>query len=536
MKFFHQTKPAYEALEEENERLRRQLAELTEEHAKLKGEHSLHEQNHEIEVAAMRCRLKEKQEELKDAQAQLQDVERRLRQSGMFLTFDSLREGGILANNVKDFTFFCTVDCNEKFLHAINFADGSPGSCDEGDGMCENHHRYTLYSIAQRKADQSRSSNSDETGGASDAASNNPAAESSNAAESASSNHHKEKKAGRQRKLDYKTEWLVYNLYIHSGWTEEQVAPLVGVGATTVHNIIYAWANYLNDVLSAWFPIPTRSQMLRAYPISILRIHGHCRIFSIMDATEQFTQDATRTKVHAAIFSAYKNHPTIKFLACCDGIGVCWADQLPDGYPGAISDPVSTFESKILDVVPFGTICQVDKGFLIDNDAILLGILTSRPQKMLKLQAQQSPADTVGTQKVAHSRIPIEQLNGGAKASARWLDGSTPITQIGLLSLIMRTCFLMQNFHVGFVQGRRESPSDGRPSRAEVRYYNATEDGLFDARPCPELWATNTEQKRFKELLALNPERSRIDIAEQVLQEDWPKKLREDLLNKLAEI
>lgn len=152
------------------------------------------------------------------------------------------------------------------------------------------------------------------------------------------------------------------------------------------------------------------------------------------------------------------------------------------------------------------------------------------------MQSQQSTADTVGTQKVAHSRITIEQLNGGAKQSAHWLDGSTPLTQLGLLSLVMRTCFLIQNFHVGFVQGRRETPSEGRPSRAEVRYYGETEDGLFDARPHPELWATKTEQERFDQLQQLDPKRSRIDIAEQVLQEDWPTRLREDLFRQLEAI
>jgi hypothetical protein len=35
---------------------------------------------------------------------------------------------------------------------------------------------------------------------------------------------------------------------------------------------------------------------------------------------------------------------------------------------------------------------------------------------------------------------------------------------------------LVQNFRPGFVQGQEETPEEGRPSRAEVRYYGATED------------------------------------------------------------
>jgi len=56
---------------------------------------------------------------------------------------------------------------------------------------------------------------------------------------------------GRQGKLDYKSEYLVFNIYVHCGWTETHIVLLFDVSPMMVHNIIYAWANVMNDVLSA---------------------------------------------------------------------------------------------------------------------------------------------------------------------------------------------------------------------------------------------------------------------------------------------
>jgi hypothetical protein len=220
-------------------------------------------------------------------------------------------------------------------------------------------------------------------------------------------------------------------------------------------------------------------------------------------------------------------------LAGCDGIGTTWSALLPDDYPGAIYDPVLTRQTHILKTIPFGMKFEVDKGFLCENDAILHGVFIERPQKMPQGQTQQAAEDTAQTQKVGNTRIPIEQLNGATKAAARWLNGEVPISQLSLLSLVIRTTFLMQNFRPGFVQGREVTPEEGRPSRAEVRYYGATEDGLFDARENPELWATVSEMKRWGELRVQHPGKTPVEISELVLKEDIPERLRHELLEGL---
>jgi hypothetical protein len=65
----------------------------------------------------------------------------------------------------------------------------------------------------------------------------------------------------------------------------------------------------------------------------------------------------------------------------------------------------------------------------------------------------------------------VEQLNGAVQI---------PILQLGLASIIFQTTFLLQNFKYGFTQGCSGS-CEGQPCKAEIHWYGATEDGLFDA-------------------------------------------------------
>jgi hypothetical protein len=262
------------------------------------------------------------------------------------LTFDSLRSGGILEKYVKDFTYFATVELNEAFLEVINYADGSEGACEEGDGLCQRLARYTHLSIAKRKAA---------------AAAGELACQGST------------KKHG-QGPLDYKTEYLAYCLYAHAGMTQRRIAPFFGISETTIHNTVYCWANLMDDILKAWFPPPTHSQMLAAYPCSLQRKWGHARTAFLLDACEVQSQDATRLAVHAAWFSTYKDRPTLKFLAGSDGIGVTWAKLIPDGKPGATSDQAMTKVTKILRNCPFGWNVEVDKGFVVDNEGAKPGV------------------------------------------------------------------------------------------------------------------------------------------------------------------
>jgi hypothetical protein len=449
--------------------------------------------------------LEEEKQSTKEQAAELENLKVEL-EKDRFLCYEDLRPGGLLGKNVKDFTFFDDFASNEAFLKVVNFADNSEGGFPEGDGLCEGMLAYSKLTLEERATQAANP----------DAVVVKPTTP-------------PDKR--RQRKCHYKTDWLIFNLYIHSGWTQNQIAPLFGISYTTVYNVVYAWANLLYDVLSAWFPLPTRAQMLQAYPRQLYRKFGHCRIHTLFDATEIFTDKATRLKVYSVLYSHYKNHATLKFLIGCDGIGTTWDEGISDGFGGSISDPQATRITKLLESIPFGAQGEVDKGFLSENDAIQLGVGLVRPAKCLDNQVQQSATDTARTQKVGNTRIAVEQLNGGSKASCNFFNSNIKILQLGLAPIIVKVVFLMQNFRPGYVQGRRVRKDDqeGRPCRGEVRWYDATEDGLFDARGDPKLWATLSELKRWNELRVEQPNVTDETISDLVLAEDIPKKLLEQL-------
>eukprot|EP00978_Attheya_sp_CCMP212_P040609 scaffold223661_cov43-Attheya_sp.AAC.1 len=74
--------------------------------------------------------------------------------------------------------------------------------------------------------------------------------------------------AGRKRKVDWKTEWRIYNCYVRCGFRLEEMEVFFGVSDSLASDIVYAWANLLNDAFKYMFPTPTRSHMLGAYPES----------------------------------------------------------------------------------------------------------------------------------------------------------------------------------------------------------------------------------------------------------------------------
>jgi hypothetical protein len=97
-----------------------------------------------------------------------------------------------------------------------------------------------------------------------------------------------------------------------------QIAPLFGLlSASSVSDVVYQWANLIDDALSAWFPTPTRSQLVRTYPAHTIRVLGDARVFIELDLTEAKTQ--------ALPDSDYKSSDTVKFLVGCDAIGATWS-------------------------------------------------------------------------------------------------------------------------------------------------------------------------------------------------------------------
>lgn len=513
---------AMHQLGERNERnhelceLRSQLAGMKRKYEDLskESEEELRKQKDRAEKAeAMVAELENKVAALRET------LEMARKEIGRGLLYRDLYERGVLSKHVEAFTFFLTVEENDAFLDLINYADGSEGAHDNGDGMCENLRSYAEVNFDERKGTKEPPSLMD------------PDSDEYKA-------FLRRSKAGRQSSgRTWKDDYLAFCLYVRAGLTEAAAGTLCGVGSSRMSLIIYEWAQVLDDSLRELFPCPTRSQILHAYPTRFLEADGHARCYMLLDAFEIFAQSSSNPNVSSSEHSDYKNHTTVKFLGATDPIGCPWWNLVPDGSPGKASDPIMTKDTNILKQVPFGHTAKVDKGFIVDGQGRREGVLIDRPQKRRKKQVQQSSADTSQTQKIGNTRIIVENVNGELKLAVRYLNNHIPCLQFGIISKIVRIGYLMQNFKRAIIQNNDpgSAPGGGRPCRAEIRWYGATDAGLRDVRDNVRLWGTKREIKRHAELKDMEEHqgKSNTEISEIVLSENFHLKRRQEMYEEL---
>ena len=134
---------------------------------------------------------------LEAARAALNDTKAGL---GRALTYEDLHSG-VLRRHFKTFTYFPTAHINDVFLEMLNFKSDGP----EDPAVCTRLIRYRVASSAKRLGVPPPQF----PGGR------------------------------RPRKLDYKTEHLVYSIYVHGGLTEEQLAALFDIDSSVVSDFVH---------------------------------------------------------------------------------------------------------------------------------------------------------------------------------------------------------------------------------------------------------------------------------------------------------
>ena len=442
------------------------------------------------------------------------------------LRYDDLYEEGILSRHVKAFTLFDTVEQNDAFLDILNYADGSDGSFEVSDGLCENLRPYSHVERSERSGEV-------------------PPPVKIHGSEDYMTYLKRSKAARQSFGRTWKDDYLSWCIYVRAGTTQEFAACISGISSDYMSDIFHGWAQILDDALQRWFPRPTRSQLLRNYPCRFFEADGHARCFMLLDAFEIFTQTSSNPDVSSSTHSEYKKHCTVKFLGGTDPIGCPWNATVPDGNPGRASDVLVTKDTKILRQVPFGYHAKVDKGFIVDNDAADDGVLIDRPQKRLKKQAQQSTVDTLQTQKVGNTRIIVENVNGELKLEVRYLNVLIPTLHFPIISKIVRIGYLLQNFKKAIIQNnypRSDTPYVGLPARGEIRWYGeqsgATVAGLMNLLADVQHWGLQCEVDRHAKLMAMEEHRGKTRelIRKIVLSERWDLKMRRELYELRDEV
>ena len=139
MKHSREMKEQKDNYEQQLVQMKRKYDDISQDNSKLKEKISqLEEKNSSLE------------EELKELRQQLEDIQS---SAGRPLRYEDLKSGGLLSKHVRAFTLFDTYEQNEAFLNILNFADGSPGSFKEGDGLCENLRQYSKVQRDERSGE-----------------------------------------------------------------------------------------------------------------------------------------------------------------------------------------------------------------------------------------------------------------------------------------------------------------------------------------------------------------------------------------------
>jgi hypothetical protein len=129
----------------------------------------------------------------------------------------------------------------------------------------------------------------------------------------------------------------------------------------------------------------------------------------------------------------------------------------------------------------------------------------------------------------------VENVNGGVKVQIRYLLGLARILQFGTISKVVRIGYLLQNFKLGMIQNNNydteSSTGNGRPCRAEIRWYGASDAGLRDVRDQPHLWGLQCEIDLHEQMSALeeHKDKSPIEISELILAQRHDLRLRKEM-------
>lgn len=171
-------------------------------------------------------------------------------------------------------------------------------------------------------------------------------------------------KRGRPRSIKPQEEFFLTSSHLRQGFSETHLSHLFNVSQATVSRIVISWINFMClrfGVLNMW---PSREAVNRKMPEDFRKLYPSTRV--IIDCTEVKCAMPSSLLLNSELFSAYKNHTTLKGLVGISPSGaITFISQL---YTGSISDRETVERSGMLDL-PFneGDSMMADKGFTISD-------------------------------------------------------------------------------------------------------------------------------------------------------------------------
>ncbi|XP_064469057.1 uncharacterized protein LOC135383589 [Ornithodoros turicata] len=243
----------------------------------------------------------------------------------------------------------------------------------------------------------------------------------------------------REGDISLPNKLLLFLMKLKLGISFVSLSFLFGIHPSTASRIFQFVRYKLASATRDWIFVPSRASILSASPPCFKLHYPSCKF--ILDCTEIRTETPPTVQQQRALFSAYKNGYTVKFL-----VGV-----LPNGmvafiskaYGGRATDSFITVNSGFLNHVQRGDVILSDKGFPgIRTDMKNLDAVLVMPP--FSSGGQFSEEEMRTTYNIAQVRIHVERVIQRIKIF-NILNTQVPVTLLPHIDNIFHMCCVLAN-------------------------------------------------------------------------------------------
>uniref|UniRef100_A0A3P8RV78 THAP-type domain-containing protein n=1 Tax=Amphiprion percula TaxID=161767 RepID=A0A3P8RV78_AMPPE len=245
--------------------------------------------------------------------------------------------------------------------------------------------------------------------------------------------------SGPARKLSIRAEFLMVLMKLRLGLTNEFLASIFSISASSCSTILTTWIKFLSVQLRGLVIWPDKNLIRTMLPASLAEKYPSLRC--ILDCSETFTDKPRDLKLQAATWSDYKKHNTLKYL-----VGIAPNSHISfmsKAWGGRTTDRQIIQQSGFLDLVDPHDLIIADRGFPIQEDLLfkMANLVIPPPSSGLEQMYSQNVAQT---KKVANVRIHVERAINRLK----WfhiLSSTLPVTMAHLFDDILIICAALCN-------------------------------------------------------------------------------------------
>lgn len=207
------------------------------------------------------------------------------------------------------------------------------------------------------------------------------------------------------KKLSPENQLLLTLVKLRQNFPNKDLAYRFGISSSMVSRIVITWIQILyKSTEPLWKKMFPSRDLIRKHLPSCFRSFKNVRI--LIDCFEIFVQSSGDFVEQGNLYSAYKNHSTLKCLVGISPTGAI--TYLSDIYEGSKSDRDIVIDSKFSDILEPGDLVIADRGFLI-KDILQRNKVNLNIPPFLSGRERLTPQEEILTKRIARVRIHVER-------------------------------------------------------------------------------------------------------------------------------